>query len=69
MRKYCVLTPDCQNILEKIAHKMNFSARAHARILKVARTLADLRDDNEIKACDIMEAAQYRVDQALELTT
>ena len=69
VRKYCVLTPDCQNILEKIAVKMNFSARAHARILKVARTLADLRGDAEIKARDIMEAAQYRVDQILDATT
>lgn len=68
VRKYCALSSDCQQLLEKIAVKMKFSARAHARILKVSRTLADLRDDVEIKACDILEAAQYRVDQSLETT-
>jgi magnesium chelatase family protein len=39
---------------------MNFSARAHDRILKVARTLADLAGSNSIRPNDILEAIGYR---------
>jgi magnesium chelatase family protein len=39
---------------------MNFSARAHDRILKVARTLADLSGAADIRPCDVLEAIQYR---------
>jgi len=41
-------------------NEMNFSARAHDRILKVARTLADLGGHEKIIADNIMEAVQYR---------
>ena len=40
--------------------EMNFSARAHDRILKVARTLADLSGSPGIRPNDILEAIQYR---------
>jgi magnesium chelatase family protein len=39
---------------------MNFSARAHDRILKVARTLADLSSSSHIRPSDVLEAIQYR---------
>ena len=39
---------------------MNFSARAHDRILKVARTLADIEGSSNIRPPDILEAIQYR---------
>ena len=40
--------------------EMSFSARAHDRILKVARTLADLAGSEQIRAEDVLEAVQYR---------
>lgn len=40
--------------------EMNFSARAHDRILKVSRTLADLADPADIRPNDVLEAIQYR---------
>jgi magnesium chelatase family protein len=46
--------------LEHAMEEMNFSARAHDRILKVARTLADLAGSDNIRANDILEAIQYR---------
>jgi len=46
--------------LEHAMEEMNFSARAHDRILKVARTLADLTGALNIRATDILEAIQYR---------
>ena len=39
---------------------MNFSARAHDRILKVARTLADLADSDRITGDQVLEAIRYR---------
>jgi len=40
--------------------QLNFSARAHDRILKVARTLADLSGSQGIRGQDVLEAIQYR---------
>jgi magnesium chelatase family protein len=40
--------------------QMNFSARAHDRILKVARTLADLGGSENIRPNDVLEAIQFR---------
>jgi magnesium chelatase family protein len=40
--------------------EMNFSARAHDRILKVARTLADLNGSESIRPDDVLEAIQFR---------
>ncbi len=51
---------ECNGYLEHAMEEMNFSARAHDRILKVARTLADLTDSPDIRPNDILEAIQYR---------
>ena len=49
-----------KQLMEKIYKKMNLSARGYHRILKLARTIADLEGAVEIKAAHLSEAVQYR---------
>ena len=60
MRKYCRLSPACNDILRAAYEKLNLTARAGTRIIKVARTIADLAGEKEIKEEHITEAVQYR---------
>jgi magnesium chelatase family protein len=60
MREHCRIDATASGYLEHAMTDLNFSARAHDRILKVARTLADLADCVDIKAGHILEAIQYR---------
>lgn len=60
MERYCNLDEKCQDILEKAFNKLGFSARAYGRILKVARTIADMEESKNIKANHLLEAIQYR---------
>lgn len=60
MDKYCKLDNQCKTILEKAFSKMGFSARAYGRILKVARTIADLDECENIRENHLLEAIQYR---------
>jgi len=48
------------NLLKQAVSKLNLSARAYHRILKVARTISDLAGDQMIKPTHIAEAVQYR---------
>jgi magnesium chelatase family protein len=60
MKAHCQLDAEANGYLEHAMEEMNFSARAHDRILKVARTLADLAGAPNIRAADVLEAIQYR---------
>jgi len=60
VRQHCQLSAEGNGYLEHAMEEMNFSARAHDRILKVARTLADLSGAPDIRGNDILEAIQYR---------
>lgn len=58
--KYCILDDFCQSIIKQAFEKMNLSARAYNRILKVARTIADLDGKEDIELDHVLEAIQYR---------
>lgn len=57
---YCSISTAGQNLLKTAMEKLNLSARAYDRILKVARTIADLASSEEIKTEHLAEAIQYR---------
>lgn len=60
IRTICQLGPESQSLLEMAMDRLGLSARAYNRILKVARTIADLAGSEEIKAEHVSEAIQYR---------
>ena len=60
LKEVCVINTACQNLLKVAMQKLNLSARAYDRILKVSRTIADLSGSADIKAEHIAEAIQYR---------
>jgi magnesium chelatase family protein len=60
IQKYCTLNDECSNLLKGAMDRLNLSARAYDRILKVARTIADLDNSQYIKEEHLAEAIQYR---------
>ena len=60
IKKYCTLEDEAKAMLYTAIEKLGFSARAYDRILKVARTVADLNSSCEISAKHIAEAIRYR---------
>ncbi|MFT6443059.1 MAG: magnesium chelatase family protein [Crocinitomicaceae bacterium] len=60
IREYCKLDSKSAELLKKAMNSLGFSARAYDRILKVARTIADLEKAIDIGADHIAEAIQYR---------
>ncbi len=63
---YAELSGGAQTTLNQIAEKMELSARSYHRIIKTARTIADLEDREEVSENDILESAQYRPSQESE---
>ena len=67
LKRYCGLNSSGQDLLERAMTKLGLSARAHGRILRVARTIADLSGSDKIDSAHVAEAIQYRsLDRRLE---
>ena len=60
LRKYCALDENCQNLMRSAMQQLQLSARAYHRILKLARTIADLAGEGNIGTTHLAEALQYR---------
>jgi magnesium chelatase family protein len=60
IRKYCQISADGEKLLENAITRLGLSARAHDRILKVARTISDLDASANIEPRHLSEAIQYR---------
>jgi len=60
LSKYCVISKECGRFLKEISNKFKFSARAVHRVIKVARTIADLDEQNEISLENLAEAVHFR---------
>jgi len=60
IERYCKITNDGQNLLNKAMDKLKLSARAYDKILKLARTIADLSQSEDINVSHLSEAIQYR---------
>jgi magnesium chelatase family protein len=60
IRTFCALDAECEALLEKAMQRQGLSARAHDRILKVARTIADLDASENIRPTHLSEAINYR---------
>jgi magnesium chelatase family protein len=60
IKRYCMVKDEGERLLETAINKLGLSARAYSRVLKVARTIADLQGSEEIQSAHIAEAIQYR---------
>jgi magnesium chelatase family protein len=60
LERYCELTNGDKQLLEQAINKLGLSTRAYHRVLKLARTLADMNDREQLNTVDITEALSYR---------
>ena len=61
VKRHCPIGAEGEKLLEMAVTKLGFSARAYDRVLKVARTIADLAGEEEIRPVHLSEAIQYRM--------
>ena len=60
LRRYCALNPEGEELMRAAFDSMGLSARSYDRILRVARTIADLEGSENIEPEHVAEAVQYR---------
>lgn len=61
IKKFCILTSEANEVIKLHFDKLNLTGRGYNKILKIARTIADLENSEEINKFHILEALQYRV--------
>jgi magnesium chelatase family protein len=61
IKRHCAVAAEGERLLETAVTRLGFSARAYDRILKVARTIADLEGKEAIATAHVSEAIQYRM--------
>lgn len=61
VRQFCLLDEDCADLLKSSVNELGLSARAHDKVLRMARTIADLEGSSDIRVADIQEAVNYRM--------
>ena len=60
LQRHCTLDEPARQLLRSVMEELDLSARAYDRILKVARTIADLAHSEKLTAAHVSEAIQYR---------
>jgi magnesium chelatase family protein len=60
LRKHCALAPDAKQVMKSAMEELGLSARAHDRILRVSRTVADLEGSADVQSTHVVEAISYR---------
>lgn len=60
IERFCALDSECDELMNDLMSSMSLSMRAYYRIIKVARTIADIEGSEKIKSPHLMEAAGYR---------
>ncbi|MCX7989376.1 MAG: ATP-binding protein, partial [Aquificaceae bacterium] len=60
VKKHCVMTQEAQNLLKNAMERLNLTGRGYMKVLKVARTIADLEGEEKIASHHMAEALQFR---------
>lgn len=61
IRDFCGLNRECQKLLKETMNDLGLSARAHDKVIRVARTIADLDGEENIQVIHLQEAVNYRI--------
>jgi len=61
IRDFCLMDSECQMLLKETMNDLGLSARAHDKVIRVARTIADLDGEENIQVVHLQEAVNYRL--------